>query len=154
MQVDQELATGEFFLRESVKKRKKMEEIKVRIYGGFVSFGFLQAAFEFQCSNQALCNVAFVNVLPLCRWNRPPHWPRSKKSGTKPSFLLKRSLWWRRLLKVEILKQALISEPSSDKLKEKSGCLSTWYSFALNLSILVSSMYPQLLQKASWTSKP
>lgn len=48
MQVDQELATGEFFLRESVKKRKKMEEIKVRIYGGFVSFGFLQAAFEFQ----------------------------------------------------------------------------------------------------------
>lgn len=63
MQVDQELATGEFFLRESVKKRKKMEEIKVRIYGGFVSFGFLQAAFEFQCSNQALCNVAFVNFL-------------------------------------------------------------------------------------------
>lgn len=37
MQVDQELATGEFFLRESVKKRKKMEEIKVSIYGGFVS---------------------------------------------------------------------------------------------------------------------
>lgn len=29
MQVDKELATGEFFLRESVKKRKKMEEIKV-----------------------------------------------------------------------------------------------------------------------------
>ncbi|CAI5637491.1 unnamed protein product [Oreochromis niloticus] len=28
--VDQELATGEFFLRESVKKRKKMEEIKVK----------------------------------------------------------------------------------------------------------------------------
>lgn len=28
-QVDKELATGEFFLRESVKKRKKMEEIKV-----------------------------------------------------------------------------------------------------------------------------
>lgn len=88
-------------------------------------------------SNQALCNVAFVNFLPLCRWNRPPHWPRSKKSGTKPSFLLKRSLWWRRLLKVEILK--LISEPSSDKLKENPGFLSTWYSFALNLSILVSS---------------
>lgn len=30
-QVDEELATGEFFLRESVKKRKKMEEIKVRL---------------------------------------------------------------------------------------------------------------------------
>ncbi|KAM8740071.1 KRR1 small subunit processome component homolog [Acanthopagrus schlegelii] len=29
-QVDKELATGEFFLRESVKKRKKMEEIKVK----------------------------------------------------------------------------------------------------------------------------
>lgn len=29
LQVDQELATGEFFLRESVKKRKKMEAIKV-----------------------------------------------------------------------------------------------------------------------------
>ncbi|CAF94757.1 unnamed protein product, partial [Tetraodon nigroviridis] len=28
--VDQELATGEFFLRESVKKRKKMEAIKVK----------------------------------------------------------------------------------------------------------------------------
>lgn len=28
--VDMELATGEFFLRESVKKRKKMEEIKVK----------------------------------------------------------------------------------------------------------------------------
>ncbi|XP_026182865.1 KRR1 small subunit processome component homolog [Mastacembelus armatus] len=28
--VDKELATGEFFLRESVKKRKKMEEIKVK----------------------------------------------------------------------------------------------------------------------------
>lgn len=28
-QVDQELATGEFFLRDSVKKRKKMVEIKV-----------------------------------------------------------------------------------------------------------------------------
>lgn len=28
--VDQELATGEFFLRESVKRRKKMEEIKVK----------------------------------------------------------------------------------------------------------------------------
>ncbi|CAN9508069.1 unnamed protein product [Ophioblennius macclurei] len=28
--VDQELATGEFFLRQSVKKRKKMEEIKVK----------------------------------------------------------------------------------------------------------------------------
>ncbi|CAG5927290.1 KRR1 small subunit processome component homolog [Menidia menidia] len=28
--VDQELATGEFFLRESVKKRKRMEEIKVK----------------------------------------------------------------------------------------------------------------------------
>jgi len=27
--VDKELATGEFFLRESVKKRKKMEAIKV-----------------------------------------------------------------------------------------------------------------------------
>lgn len=64
MQVDQELATGEFFLRESVKKRKKMEEIKVRICGGFVSFGFLQA---FSGSNQALCNVAFVNLLPLFR---------------------------------------------------------------------------------------
>lgn len=48
MQVDQELATGEFFLRESVKKRKKMEEIKVRIYGDFASSGFLQASFEFQ----------------------------------------------------------------------------------------------------------
>uniref|UniRef100_A0A671YJE3 KRR1 small subunit processome component n=1 Tax=Sparus aurata TaxID=8175 RepID=A0A671YJE3_SPAAU len=29
-QVDKELATGEFFLRESVKKRKKMEEVKVK----------------------------------------------------------------------------------------------------------------------------
>jgi hypothetical protein len=29
VQIDKELATGEFFLRESVKKRKKMEEIKV-----------------------------------------------------------------------------------------------------------------------------
>lgn len=29
LQVDKELATGEFFLRESVKKRKKMEAIKV-----------------------------------------------------------------------------------------------------------------------------
>ncbi|XP_055772025.1 KRR1 small subunit processome component homolog [Salvelinus fontinalis] len=29
-QIDKELATGEFFLRESVKKRKKMEEIKVK----------------------------------------------------------------------------------------------------------------------------
>ncbi|XP_057711501.1 KRR1 small subunit processome component homolog isoform X2 [Corythoichthys intestinalis] len=29
-QVDKELASGEFFLRESVKKRKKMEEIKVK----------------------------------------------------------------------------------------------------------------------------
>ncbi|CAK6959970.1 KRR1 small subunit processome component homolog [Scomber scombrus] len=29
-QVDKELATGEFFLRESVKKRKRMEEIKVK----------------------------------------------------------------------------------------------------------------------------
>uniref|UniRef100_A0A3P8WLE0 KRR1 small subunit processome component n=1 Tax=Cynoglossus semilaevis TaxID=244447 RepID=A0A3P8WLE0_CYNSE len=29
-QVDRELATGEFFLRESVKRRKKMEEIKVK----------------------------------------------------------------------------------------------------------------------------
>ncbi|KAM3858760.1 KRR1 small subunit processome component homolog [Diretmus argenteus] len=29
-QVDKELATGEFFLRESVKRRKKMEEIKVK----------------------------------------------------------------------------------------------------------------------------
>lgn len=29
-QVDKELATGEFFLRESVKKRKKMEAIKVK----------------------------------------------------------------------------------------------------------------------------
>lgn len=29
-QVDRELATGEFFLRESVKKRKRMEEIKVK----------------------------------------------------------------------------------------------------------------------------
>uniref|UniRef100_A0A3P9HDK3 KRR1 small subunit processome component n=2 Tax=Oryzias latipes TaxID=8090 RepID=A0A3P9HDK3_ORYLA len=28
--IDKELATGEFFLRESVKKRKKMEEIKVK----------------------------------------------------------------------------------------------------------------------------
>ncbi|XP_041637143.1 KRR1 small subunit processome component homolog [Cheilinus undulatus] len=28
--VDRELATGEFFLRESVKKRKKMEEIKIK----------------------------------------------------------------------------------------------------------------------------
>ncbi|KAK5849357.1 hypothetical protein PBY51_009007 [Eleginops maclovinus] len=28
--VDKELATGEFFLRESVKKRKKMEEVKVK----------------------------------------------------------------------------------------------------------------------------
>nr|XP_020505166.1 KRR1 small subunit processome component homolog [Labrus bergylta] len=28
--VDQELSTGEFFLRESVKRRKKMEEIKVK----------------------------------------------------------------------------------------------------------------------------
>lgn len=100
---------------------------------------FFRLLSSFSGSNQALCNVAFVNLLPLFRWNRPPHWPRSKKSGTKPSFLLKRSLWWRRLLKVEILKQTLISEPSSDKLKEKPGFLSTWYSFALNLSILVSS---------------
>lgn len=29
LQVDKELTTGEFFLRESVKKRKKMQEIKV-----------------------------------------------------------------------------------------------------------------------------
>lgn len=29
-----ELATGEFFLRESVKKRKKMEEIKVSTAAG------------------------------------------------------------------------------------------------------------------------
>uniref|UniRef100_A0A3P9ALU2 KRR1 small subunit processome component n=1 Tax=Esox lucius TaxID=8010 RepID=A0A3P9ALU2_ESOLU len=29
-QIDKELATGEFFLRESVKKRKKLEEIKVK----------------------------------------------------------------------------------------------------------------------------
>lgn len=100
---------------------------------------FFRLLSSFSGSNQALCNVAFVNLLPLFRWNRPPHWPRSKKSGTKLSFLLKRSLWWRRLLKVEILKQTLISEPSSDKLKEKPGFLSTWYSFALNLSILVSS---------------
>lgn len=34
LQVDKELATGEFFLRESVKKRKKMEEVKV---SGFTS---------------------------------------------------------------------------------------------------------------------
>uniref|UniRef100_A0A4W5MUM3 KRR1 small subunit processome component n=1 Tax=Hucho hucho TaxID=62062 RepID=A0A4W5MUM3_9TELE len=30
IKIDKELATGEFFLRESVKKRKKMEEIKVK----------------------------------------------------------------------------------------------------------------------------
>ncbi len=32
-QIDKELATGEFFLRESEKRRKKMTEIKVR--GGY-----------------------------------------------------------------------------------------------------------------------
>lgn len=54
-----ELATGEFFLRESVKKRKKMEEIKVSICGGVKV-----VAFHLKAAGSPLWKVAFVKLLP------------------------------------------------------------------------------------------
>lgn len=46
-QVDKELATGEFFLRESVKRRKKMEEIKVSVAFSYIPLCFLVFYFIF-----------------------------------------------------------------------------------------------------------
>lgn len=83
-QVDKELATGEFFLRDSVKKRKKMVEIKVSSKTPPNPPLHSEDICGFKDSfNEMLCF--------LSRPNRLRRRPRSRKSGTKPLSLPKRS---------------------------------------------------------------
>lgn len=84
-QVDQELATGEFFLRDSVKKRKKMVEIKVS--SQWTPPTAMRGIFDL--SSRGLFRHEILCF--LSRPNRPRRRPRSRKSETKPSSLPKRS---------------------------------------------------------------
>lgn len=88
-QIDKELATGEFFLRESEKRRKKMNEIKVR--------KFLT---DYELKSRDWWELVHSRPLVLYfrgwRRNRLKLHPRDKNSGRKLSFPRKRSRSWRR----------------------------------------------------------